>query len=690
MKKDDVFKAGAESVAKPMEKKVNEWADNINRQTEQQISDFEEFADAVIENEERKENDISNITLLPSFNQIEEDRDVAIILNVINKYYLHPQYLKNADSEEVIKTINYYTRKLSLTESTYNVDSMSTLEDKEKGSLLLYGILCLLNEITDAFPEELFAEIKGELYLPNSKMKEIELQIHNIASTYYISSILELIFEDITEPEETEEEEHDEEIQETIEQTEDEPVINLGIYAEEFTDLKAFICSYLKKFGDKAIINEDLNDDLIKNCILSDIDKRIAIESVIGVLHYSYNIRLLFTTYGIYYLDSLDSNTEIPYKKLLNIGSDSIEENIAIGEDDFTTFKVNVQDNFHMDFRDAGFDNKLLLEFFLRLFENVNLDMVSETDKYILMANMEEETKIKYLITLLALFENKSIYTAEVYRLANELKCFNAFIMKSGNLQDRNLYDLFEDLKNSIHYPSFKVVGYSLYKDYLKILYQCSIDNKEYFRIKRSDAENIDKVTDYFKIDDIEKTYFKNIIMFLTQMHIDVTVSEYEEFQNNVKKLKSHMLKQQVECVFKGEGEYWVLHQPKLEDALVFHKTKTTINLLQQQIVAIKSHIMSYTKIMTEFGKINSDYYDKQLYYNIIEYYKRMIDVFNDNVSRINENIVINEEKIETNKATETLKKMSGFFNDNIDKLKESETTNEVFKKVGGLFKKKK
>lgn len=99
---------------------------------------FENFADAVIENEEKKETDNNNIVILPSFDYIQEDRDVSIILEILNKYYKSSEYNKNDETEEIIKTINTYSRKISLTESSYGIESILTLEDKENGSLLLY------------------------------------------------------------------------------------------------------------------------------------------------------------------------------------------------------------------------------------------------------------------------------------------------------------------------------------------------------------------------------------------------------------------------------------------------------------------------------------------------------------------------------------------------------------------------
>lgn len=62
MKKDDVFKEGANSVAKTMEKKIYEWTQDISEHTKRQDEFFVNFADAVIENEEKKRMTI--ITLL--------------------------------------------------------------------------------------------------------------------------------------------------------------------------------------------------------------------------------------------------------------------------------------------------------------------------------------------------------------------------------------------------------------------------------------------------------------------------------------------------------------------------------------------------------------------------------------------------------------------------------------------------
>lgn len=622
MKKDDVFKEGANSVAKTMEKKIYEWTQDISEHTKRQDELFVNFADAVIENEEKKENDNNNIVILPSFDYIQEDRDVSIILEVLNKYYKTSEFIKNNETEEIIKKINTYSRKISLTESSYGIESISTLEDKENCSLLLYGILCLLNEATDSYPEDIFEKIKEELYLSNRRMKEIKLEIHDMCSRYYISSILEAILSDSSA------DECDNEIEKNI--TEE----NVNT-TPQYDELVKFIYSHFESEPNFIKSIDDVSARTIANRIYIKTAIGVAKDSVIGELKCSNNVEIFFTTYSIYYTDLSNGYIELPYKKLLKLEKYSIDESFDTNLN--TKFNIKISDKVSMEFQSKTDNNKNILEFFLDFFDDMDYSKFAQSDRYISLINMDIDIKIKYLNILWMILGKNGNSLAEVCCLAKKLRCLDEFLKQMDDKQEARVCCLLDDLKVDVPYPTFEIVGYYLIKDFVEILCTISLYKNEKFTLKYNQVENMEEVVNYFGIQDEVRKAINQIFTFTAKIgFIGVMPDELDRIYDYVKIVVPYIGDDMFNRLLSGEGSYW--RKNLIRDVeLPRKKVEKVIAWLKKQKAMVAAKKMYYTEANECLNNSAVKEIPESYRYNVMGYYKKVLEQMEKNIIQMQE-----------------------------------------------------
>ncbi|SEW00033.1 hypothetical protein [[Clostridium] fimetarium] len=526
MSKIDDYKIGAKAVAEPTAKKLNKIVLDMERTEREEQRITNEFFDEVIDEFENIENNNNNVKKMIKFSDINEDRDVTIILEVLRKYYTPKDVIKSDNLVEFIKGINAVARETLATNSNYTIEDIKKTADVNV-SLLVYSLVCVCNQLAISYSQEEFTLIRDAMFISNSEMDRIEQRFKECVENCNIQTLVDMFVKNMPD----EEEEYITVIKADEEYETEQSVEEGG----NFSVLRKIVEDTMTEIDEKYIFGEENQKRTIN--FINKHGLEVAENTLIAFIEYSkigvLNTKcVLFTTHAIY-MSEKENVCKISYSQLIQNGRKIISENAAVTEEDKTTFSIKLSDDFIIKFDNVKFNNDKLLKLFIAIIKDFDETMVADKDTVTRIVDMKETIKVNYLKAVFNIIKFENLGVEEIFRLASDMNCNNstyAILATYSEKGDEVLESLVEAIKEEVPYPSFKSVGYALFRDCYRLLYISKGCDSATFRVKMEEAQYLKQINILFELPNGENTSSVKTALIIPNMAFNqITEKEFNK-----------------------------------------------------------------------------------------------------------------------------------------------------------------